>query len=135
MVVYSFELMACVACGIITTWDKNDGLVNTFYITNSSRIAYSAIFYRLWNFQKTCDCKFSKQKTLDYSLLWCFLLCSHAFMKGCIDSLKPMKNGKLSLVALNRTSGLFKISELHFLTKYYSGGRFVGRAYEKGPHC
>lgn len=47
MVVYSFELMACVACGIITTWDKNDGLVNIFCITNSSRIAYSAIFYRL----------------------------------------------------------------------------------------
>ena len=56
-------------------------------------------------------------------------------MKGCIDSLKPMKNGKLSLVALNRTSGLFKISELHFLTKYYSGGRLVGRAYGKGPQA
>jgi len=59
MVVYSFELMACVACGIITTWDKNDGLVNIFCITNSSRIAYSAIFYRLWNFQKTCVCMYT----------------------------------------------------------------------------
>ena len=45
-------------------------------------------------------------------------------MKGCIDTLKHMKKGKLFLVALNRTSGLFKISELHFLAKYYSGGRF-----------
>ena len=31
--------MACVACGINTTWDKNDdGLVNIFHITNSSRL-------------------------------------------------------------------------------------------------
>ena len=48
MVAFSFELMACVACGIITTWDKNDdGLVNIFCITNSSKIAHSAIFWRL----------------------------------------------------------------------------------------
>lgn len=102
-------------------------LVSILCITKSSRIADSAVFLLL---QYGISKEFmtinlvSKQTTLENILPEYFLLCSCGFMKGYIDAVQLMKNGKLSLVAFSRTPGLFKISDLHFPTKYCSRGIF-----------